>query len=417
MQENRHLEYKESVKSSTWLKTVSAYANYEGGTIIFGITDAGEAVGIANARTACLDLENCLNDSIKPVPDYDLAVQDDQTISLTVHESRFKPYLYKGKAYKRNDTATVEVDRMEYVRLILEGENRSFEELPASSQEFTFNSLEREFTSRIGVEHLNLDILKTLELYSDQNGYNNAAALLADHNSFHGIDMVRFGDSIDRMMYRETIEHQSILNQYHKSIRVFRTYYQYEQITGTERVSGDLIPEKAFREAIANALIHRTWDVPAAITVSMFPDRIEIRSPGGLPAGLSEEDYLNNQISILRNPILGNIFFRLGYIEKFGTGIMRINYAYEASLVKPQYYIYENSLRVVLPVLSSADNASESEKAILQLLRKHGTLTRAQIEAAAGMKKDHAIRVLNALINSGTITKEGAGRGTRYRLR
>lgn len=417
MQENRYLEYKESVKSSTWLKTVSAYANHEGGQIIFGVTDDGETVGISNARAACLDLENSLNDSIKPAPAYELAVQNDQTIRLTVHAGRYKPYLYKGKAYKRNDTATVEVDRTELVRLILEGENLSFEELPASEQEFTFDQLEGEFISRMGIKQLDLDILKTLELYSDQNGYNNAAALLADHNTFHGIDLVRFGDSIDRIMHRETIEHRSILEQYHEAIRIFRTYYQYEQIKGAERVTGELIPEKAFREAIANALVHRTWDVPAAITVSMFPDRIEIRSPGGLPAGLREEDYLNGQISILRNPILGNVFFRLGYIEKFGTGIMRINYAYEESLIKPQYHIYDNSLRIVLPVLSSTANASDSEQAILKLLQKDGTLTRAQIESGTAMKKDHVIRILNALIDQGILIKEGAGRGTRYRLR
>ena len=57
----------------------------------------------------------------------------------------------------------------------------------------------------------------------------------------------------------------------------------------------------------------------------MYENRIEISSPGGLPSELSEEEYLNGQISILRNPIIGNVFFRLKYIEKFGTGILRIN--------------------------------------------------------------------------------------------
>ena len=417
MDENRYLEYKETTNTSTWLKTVSAYANYEGGQIIFGVTDSGEIPGIADAKKVCLDLENRLNDSIRPVPDYELTVQDDQTICLTVQAGRFKPYFYKGKAYKRNDTATVEADRMEYIRLILEGENKSFEELAASGQDFTFSCLEKEFADRIGVHKLDKDVFKTLELYSDNNGYNNAAALLADQNDFHGIDIVRFGDSIDKIMYRETIEHQSILNQYHEAIRIFQTYYQYEQIEGAQRVTKELIPEKAFREAIANALIHRTWDVPASIAVSMFPDRIEIRSPGGLPAGLSEEDYLKNQISLLRNPILGNVFFRLKYIEKFGTGIMRINYAYEKALVKPQYHITENSIRVVLPVLSVGEDMGDTENVVIRLLREHGIMSRGQIEDVTGWKKDHVIRILNSLIEKKVITKEGAARSTKYRLR
>ena len=125
-----------------------------------------------------------------------------------------------------------------------------------------------------------------------------------------------------------------------QSIQMFHQYYRYEKIEGMERKSVDKIPEKAFREAVANALVHRMWDIPASIKISMYPDKIEISSPGGLPAGLSEDEYLNGQISLLRNPIIGNVFFRLKYIEKFGTGIMRINYAYKNILVKPEYRIF-----------------------------------------------------------------------------
>ena len=185
--------------------------------------------------------------------------------------------------------------------------NLSFEELTSSDQQLTFSKLSTELIRVMGIEQLTRDILKTLELYSDQNGFNNAAALLADNNHFKGIDIIRFGDSIDEIM---------------------------------ERKSVDKIPEKAFREAVANALVHRMWDIPASIKISMYPDKIEISSPGGLPAGLSEDEYLNGQISLLRNPIIGNVFFRLKYIEKFGTGIMRINYAYKNILVKPEYRIF-----------------------------------------------------------------------------
>ena len=74
-------------------------------------------------------------------------------------------------------------------------------------------------------------------------------------------------------------------------MRVYRENYQYDEIQGIERVVVETIPEKAFREAIANALIHRTWDVSAHIRVAMYDDRIEITSPGGLLEQLSKEDY------------------------------------------------------------------------------------------------------------------------------
>lgn len=236
----------------------------------------------------------------------------------------------------------------------------------------------------MGIEQLTKDILKTLELYSDQNGFNNAAALLADNNHFKGIDIIRFGDSIDEIM---------------------------------ERKSVDKIPEKAFREAVANALVHRMWDIPASIKISMYPDKIEISSPGGLPAGLSEDEYLNGQISLLRNPIIGNVFFRLKYIEKFGTGIMRINYAYKNILVKPEYRIFSNSIRIILPVIKSDYKLNEAEKRLINILTDSGSMTRNEVEKADEMEKSKTIRILNGLIDKNIIQKKGMGRATKYELK
>ena len=163
MRETRILEFKETI-TNTFLKTVSAFSNYNGGTILFGVDDNGNVKGLLDVKQACLDIENKINDSISPQPNYTLEIQNnDQTIKLTVKSGLQKPYLYKSKAYKRNDTATIEVDTLEFSRLVLEGKNISFEEL------------------------FNQDTLKTLNLYDNVNGFNNAARLLADKNHFSGI--------------------------------------------------------------------------------------------------------------------------------------------------------------------------------------------------------------------------------------
>lgn len=417
MRESKYLEYKENLTSNTFLKTVSAYANYGEGKIVFGIDDSGIVIGISDPVNECLNLENKINDSIKPVPEYNLEIQDDSTIILTVFEGMYKPYLYKGKAYKRNDSSTIEVERLEYNRLVLEGSNLSFEELTSSDQQLTFSKLSTELIRVIGIEQLTKDILKTLELYSDQNGFNNAAALLADNNHFKGIDIIRFGDSIDEIMERKTFENVSILSQMEQSIQMFHQYYRYEKIEGMERKSVDKIPEKAFREAVANALVHRMWDIPASIKISMYSDKIEISSPGGLPAGLSEDEYLNGQISLLRNPIIGNVFFRLKYIEKFGTGILRINRAYANALIKPSYQIFSNSIKVILPVISTDYNLNKTEKMLLAFLKNRNNLTRKEIEKLSGMEKTKIIRGLNNLIQKNIVQREGNGRGTRYKIK
>lgn len=169
------------------------------------------------------------------------------------------------------------------------------------------------------IEGLTSDILKTLNLFSDKEGYNIAAELLSDQNTFPGIAIVLFGNSIDEFKDREIINQTSIINQLETGLRMFSKNYSTEVIDGKRRNKQFSIPVKAFREALANALVHRTWDISSAIMVSMYPDHIEISSPGGLPYGISKEEYLSGQISMLRNPIIGNIFFSLKYIEMFGT--------------------------------------------------------------------------------------------------
>ena len=257
MRETRILEFKEII-TNTFLETVSAFSNYDGGEILFGVDDDGNIKGLSNVKQACLDIENKINDNISPQPNYTLEIQNsEQTIKLSVKSGLQKPYLYKSKAYKRNDTSTIEVDTLEFSRLVLEGKNIRFEELPCKDQKLSFEILQNNLKEKIQIETFNRDTLKTLNLYDDVNGFNNAAGLLADKNHFPGIDIVKFGENISIIQKRITFENTSVLDIYEKALSVFRDYYQYEVIQGADRKMVEKVPEAAFREAIANALIHR----------------------------------------------------------------------------------------------------------------------------------------------------------------
>jgi ATP-dependent DNA helicase RecG len=413
--ETKCVEYK-SEATNTFLKTVSAYANYGDGVIIFGITDDGKTVGIDDTKGTALDIENKVNDCIRPVPKFKLTIDSiNRTITLTVFEGNGKPYLYKNKAYKRSDTSSIEVDRAEFSRLILEGSNQSFENLPSRNEELGFEILEQKLIDELQIEGLSKDILKTLNLFSDKSGYNIAAELLSDHNSFPGIDIIRFGDNINEILDREIVEGMSIIQQYDLSVKMFNKYYSSEIIDGVKRKKKFSVPENAFREALANALVHRTWDVKSSILISMHRDRIEIASPGGLPFGLSKEEYLSGQISMLRNPIIGNVFFRLKYIEMFGTGIRRINYSYIENIIKPEFKIFENSIKLILPVIQeNIDLLSNDEQIVFQVLSDGISRSRIEIEEKTGLNKDKLIRVLNQLIGKNVIEKSGKGRSTTY---
>ena len=414
MRETKTLECKETV-TNTFLKTVSAFSNYDGGTIFFGIDDDGNVKGLPDVKQACLDIENKINDSISPQPNYTLEIQNnDQTIKLTVKSGLQKPYLYRSKAYKRNDTATIEVDTLEFSRLVLSGKNIRFEELPCKEQNLSFEVLHRKLKESIQIESFNRDTLKTLSLYDNVNGYNNAAGLLADKNHFPGIDMVKFGDSISMIQKRITFENISVLDAYEKSIDVYRDYYQYEVIQGADRKKMEKIPEAAFREAIANAVIHRVWDVDAQIRVSMFDDRIEVVSPGGLPFGITAEEYLSGKLSVLRNRNLANVCYRLGFVEIFGTGITRIKQLYEESLIKPDFEISENSIKIVLPLFENNLNLTEDERTIYKILSRTMLKPISEIAPYAPFGKSKTTQLLKAMGQKGILTVEGKGRGTKY---
>ena len=413
MKENRSLEFKSEV-SKSFLKTVSAFANFGSGRILFGVADDGSACGLADPAQACLDIENRINDSITPRPTFALTVNEgDRTVELRVEEGPDKPYLCSGKAYRRSDSATIEVDKLELRRLVLEGENLTFEGLPSKEKALTFSILEERLKAAVGITALTDDLMRTLGLLNG-DGYDNAAAILADENGFPGVDMARFGDSEDIILDREAVSGRSALESFDAAMAFFSRHCLYEKIEGAVRKTVETVPEKAFREAIANALAHRTWDVAAPVRVSVFPDRVEVLSPGGLPSGMSAESYAEGRYSMLRNPLLAEVLFRLGIIEKFGTGIKRIRRAYEGLRKGPSFEAGDDFVCVKLPVLSDTPRLTEEEDRVLACIPPSQMVARSLIEKATGFEKTKVIRVLNSLIGKGVIRSSGKGRATRY---
>ena len=164
MRENKALELKSTV-SKTFLKTVSAYANFGTGKIMFGYNDDGTVAGLTDPQETCLAIENQINDTLDPRPEFTLDIDDEnKTVTLTVMEGYDKPYLYSGKAYRRSDTATIEVDKLELRRLVLEGQNLDFDELTCANEKLTFSSLQEKLRQHLGIIDFSEDMLRTLGL-------------------------------------------------------------------------------------------------------------------------------------------------------------------------------------------------------------------------------------------------------------
>lgn len=409
--ETRDLEYKETI-SRSYLKTVSAFANFNDGTIIFGVTDDGDVVGVKNLNEECLNIENQINDSIKPKPDYSLRPNENNTITLKVYKGLETPYRYNGKCYKRNDSGTIECDTLTENRLVLEGMNMSFEELPSKNRNCTFDILSKNLKETIDIENFNDDTLKSLNLLG-KNGYNNAANLLSDTNSFPGIDIVAFGSDISQIRKRFILSNISLLKQYYESIKIFEDEYIIDKIDGGFRKKYELIPFEAFRETIANAIIHRTYDIPSNTKVEMYSDKIVVSSPGGLMPEIDLNAFLKGRYSYLRNPIIANVFHRLDIVEIFATGIKRINESYNDFEVKPTFDVTDSYISITLPIKKEIE-LTNNEKIVLKAINNKREYTRIELENLTGLKKDTIIRTLNVLIRKNLVIKKGAASNISY---
>ena len=361
-----------------------------------------------------LELKHSINDSIKPKPNFSFEINEkEKIVSLIIDDGKDKPYFYNGQIYKRNDTSTVAVDINEQKRLILEYSDKYYDQLLVADKKLKFEYLKSKIEMILGLKSFNEDTLRTLELIV-RDSYNNASLLLSDKNNYKLIDIVKFGESINIFLERVTIEKESVLKAYYDSVEVFKRYYVYEVIKGFKRETIEKIPESAFREAIVNALIHRDWSVDAFIRIEMYDDKIIIVSPGGLPYGLSERDYLNGNISQLRNPIIANIFYRLKLVEKFGTGIRKIKKLYDNFTNKPLFQITENAVSITLPIITQNNSVSNVEMKFLEKMEEKIEYSSEELAEINDMTKATALRVINKLIEKSLIIKKGIGRATKY---
>lgn len=418
--ESKEVELKKDFTINIF-KTVSAYANYDGGAIYIGVTDDGSVVGTPNSIDLKLKIENTINDVIKPRPNYGLKViriGNKDVLEVTVLGGTNTPYFYNQIAYMRNDTSTIPVNNYELTQLIMKGQNLTFDRLNSGSTDLTFNYFENKIIDTLNVDKLEQQTLVTLGLiHNDQ--YNNAGALFADNaDILHSyVDIAKFGFDMDVFEDRIILKNNSILQYYDYAINMFTKYYPIvEKVSVPRRVQLEQIPEFAFKEALANAIVHRDYLIKGGIQIAMYNNRVEIRSPGGLPKGVTKELYLDGLTSITRNPVVSYIFYRLGIIEQFGTGVRRIIKSYDNYMLKPHFEINEQQIKVILPVINFDYSVLRANEAILLYLAAQPESTRQKMEENLGIEKATLLRRIDELINDNRIVRVGYGNQVKYKL-
>ena len=397
-------------------KEVIAFANTKGGTLYIGVI---------------LQLNNMIRDSIKPdvtmFVGYEAQhVSDKDIIAVTIQKGTDRPYYLSSKGlkpsgvYVRNGTSSDPATDTAIRRMIKETDGDSFESMRSLEQNLSFEAAEKQFEKQN--IPLNAAKMQTLGMISADGIYSNVALLLSDQcpstikaATFSGEDKGSFQDrrEFGGSLFQQMEELYSYLDMRNQTRATFDGLY---------RIDTRDYPEDALREALLNSLVHRDYSFRASTIVSVYADRIEFVSVGGLPSGIALDDIMLG-LSVCRNPKLAAIFYRLQLIEAYGTGMPKIMNAYTESESKPKIEVSSNAFKITLPNRNTGANHAETlvgtikgdEKRILDFIGSHGYIVRSDVDRLLEVSQATANRILKRMVAEGLIYQDGNGRKTKYR--
>lgn len=432
-QESETVELK-SVVVDDIKKEIVAFANCKGGKLYIGVQNDGTVVGLDDPDGAALQISNMVRDAIKP----DLTLflhyttlneNGKQIVAIDVQQGTERPYYIAKKGLRpegvfvRQGYSSVPATNTAIRRMIKETDGDYFEEMRSLEQDLTFAVAEQEFSERnilFGETQM-----KTLGITTPDGVYTNLGLLLSDQcvhtikaavfqgttqNEFK--DRKEFSGSLFRQM-REVYDYIDFRNQTHSSFQKLR------------RIDQRDYPETAVRETLLNLLVHREYSFRASTFISLYTDRIEFTSIGGLVSGVTLKDVMMG-ISVCRNVKLANVFYRLELIEAYGTGILKIMGAYAGTGKEPEIAVSDNAFKIILPNLNvhaeqekteiAPPKNSAEEDTVIALAKAQETFTRKDVERALGISQTTCGRLLKQMIERGQIVQEGRSRNTHYRL-
>ena len=427
--ESETIELKSSVVADL-CKEVIAFANTKGGTLYIGVEDNGTVIGVDSADRVTLQINNMVRDSIKPditmfVHYETQVIEDKQIIAVTVQEGTDRPYYLGSKGlkpsgvYVRNGTSTDPASDTAIRKMIKETDGDSFETMRSLEQNLTFQAAEAQFAKR--KVPYDATKMQTLGMVSSDGIHSNVALLLSDQcpntikaATFAGVDQSVFQDRREfaGSLFRQMEDLYAYLDLHNQTKATFEGLYR----TDTRDY-----PEDALRETLMNSLVHRDYSFSASTLVSIYDDRIEFVSVGGLPAGITLDDIMLG-LSVCRNPKLAAIFYRLQLIEAYGTGMPKIMKAYVGTGLEPKIEVTNNAFKITLPnrnAVKTMDTVSNERKSneekILNLIAQNGYAVRSDVDQLLDVSQTTASRILKRMLTDGLIYQVGRGRKTKYK--
>lgn len=421
-------------------KEIIAFANCEGGTVYVGVADDGKVLGVENADECALQISNMVRDAVKPdvtmfIHYETLECDGKAVVAVNIQRGTNRPYYLAKKGlrpegvYVRQGYSSVPATDTAIRQMIKETDGDSFENMRSINQALTFEATKKEFEKRNVV--FGQPQMQTLKIVSADGIYTNLGLLLSEQCP-HTIKVAVF-EGINQNVFKDRREFSGSLMQQLNEVYDYIDFHNQTHATFRKllRIDTRDYPEVAVREALLNTLVHRDYSFRASTLISIYDDRIEFVSIGGLLPGLELDDLMMG-VSVCRNPHLANVFYRLQLIEAYGTGMKKIMGAYANALVRPKIKTTNNAFKIILPNVNFTPKAAEvhkdfekaadlaldsNEEKVLQFLREHLMITRKETQTLLEVSQSTAGRILKAMVDSGRIKQIGGSRTTRYELR
>ena len=414
-------KYTEEIK-----KTIIAFANTAGGTLYIGVNDDKSIYGVDKPDDVLLKITNVVRSSIKPdismFVDYKTEkIEKTVIIIVTIQKGTACPYYLAGKGirpegvYIRQGAASVPATETAILNMIKETDGTQYEKVRSLNQDLTFTEAEKFFKDKnisFAQNHQ-----KTLHLQTTDGVYTNLGLLMSDQ-SVHTVKLAVF-EGLEKEVFKDRREFSgSLLKQLEDIFNFLDMYNQnHAKVKGLFREEQRNYPEDALREVLLNALVHRDYAFSSSTLISIFNDRIEFVSVGGLPKGVALDDILLG-LSIPRNENLANVFYRLHLIEAYGTGIPKIMRSYANCVKKPKLKVSGNAFKITLPNRNMEKvfmpSFTEDEKKVIFLLTNQEEIVRKDVEITLSVSQAMAVRILRSLIDKQAIQAIGGGKKTRY---
>ena len=421
-------------------KEIIAFANCDGGTVYVGVADDGKVLGVENADECALQISNMVRDAVKPdvtmfIHYETLECDGKAVVAVNIQRGTNRPYYLAKKGlrpegvYVRQGYSSVPATDTAIRQMIKETDGDSFENMRSINQALTFEATKKEFEKRNVV--FGQPQMQTLKIVSADGIYTNLGLLLSEQ-CLHTIKAAVF-EGINQNVFKDRREFSGSLMQQLNDVYDYIDFHNQTHATFRKllRIDTRDYPEVAVREALLNTLVHRDYSFRASTLISIYDDRIEFVSIGGLLPGLELDDLMMG-VSVCRNPHLANVFYRLQLIEAYGTGMKKIMGAYADALVQPKIKTTNNAFKIILPNVNFTPKAAEvhkdfekaadlaldsNEEKVLQFLREHLMITRKETQTLLEVSQSTAGRILKAMVDSGRIKQIGGSRTTRYELR